>query len=339
MFPYIIYYFLSFSLLIFNKKWIPILFSILWFVFVGFRDAIGTDYFTALLGFERSYIDLTNIQDSFTGYNLVDMELVYKIISTFFYYLGIDAVGFYVVIAFFESVLIYYLLKKIKHKKILLVYFITMFTLNYPMNITRNGFSVLILIFGLNYYSSERIKRVVSIIFSALSHYASIPIILLSSIQIKKLSSIILVTIIISVIIYLFSDMIIVRWPTDDIGPYKFQGYGIKLIISTVLVLVINYFVVDHRLIKQENIILVLLMLVTYIYNPLARYNLYYSYVVLFGNLFQIDNRKISIDKIFLLLTFPLLTFFSEWLEISRFQPVSGLGNWIPYKNFIFNLF
>lgn len=339
MIPYFLYFIFSISLLFINKKWIPIFYSTIWFVFVGLRDGIGTDYYGTLISIERSYIDIENPMNSFIGYNLVDAELMYKIISTIFYYSKLDIIGVHILIAFIETLLIFFLLKKIKHKKLLLIYFVTVFTLHFPMNAERQGLSLLLLIFALNYFESEKVKRMILIFFSLISHYASIPIILLSSIKIKSITTILISIVSMLLIFYFFIDLIKLRWDTDDISGYTFKGYGIKLIVGAVLLLMINYFVIEKKFLRQENIIIIGLMLATYIYNPFGRYYHFYATLVLFSNLFIIDNKKIGFNSILLLLTFPLLFSFSIWLEISRFVPFTGGGEWIPYKSLISKIF
>jgi len=337
MIPYLLYYFIGLSIFFFNKKWIPISFSLLWFVFVGFRDAIGTDYYSTLGAIQRSYIDFENPALSFYSYNLVDLELSFKLIATVIHYCSNKVEYAYILIGFIEALIIFLILKKVKHKQIFLVYFLTMFTLNYPMNAIRQGFSLLILIFGLNYFSTGAyIKRNITIVFSCLSHYASIPIIVLSGISFKnKIVSIIALLLVVA-LFYTFGEMIILRWPTEDITSYKFQGYGVKLIIQTLLILSINYFIVERKIFTQENVLLIALMIATYIYNPFIRLNTFYTFVVVFSDLFKIDNKILRKKNILLLFSIPFFTFFSEWLEISRFVPVSGLGHWLPYKSLLF---
>jgi hypothetical protein len=333
MTPYLLYYLYSLFLLLIDKKLIPILFSLGWFLFVGFRDGIGTDYYPVMISFERNYIDFQDIEAAFKGYALVDMELLFKIIATFFHYLNLDMIGIHIVVSFIESILIYLLLKKIKHKKLLMLYFVTLFTLNYPMNITRNGLSLLILIFAVNYFRNDKGKRLFFTVISTLTHYSSIPIILLTSIRIKKVSTIIIAFSVISLLSYFFINLISLRYPIDDISGFEFKGYGIRLALGTILMLIINYFVVERKFLKQENVFLIMIMVVTFLFNPFMRYNMFYTTFILFSNIFFIDNRKISPISMLLLFSMPVLIMFSEWLEISRYETCLGCGSWLPYKS------
>ena len=335
MIPYLTYYLFSLSLLLVDKKYIPFFFSLGWFLFVGFRDGIGTDYFPVMESFERNYIDFQNFGASFKGYMLVDMELVFKIIATPFYYLGIDMIGIHVVTSFIESILIYFLLKKIKHKKLLMLYFVALFTLNYPMNITRNGLALLLLVFAANYFRDEKGKKKLFTLFSALSHYSSIPLILLTTIRIKKVSTIIVGASIMFLIFYFFLDMLALRYPIGQSGAMGFKGYGFKLILGTILMLMINYFVVERRFFKQENVIIIALMFGAYLFNPLARYNLFYTTFILFSNLFIIDDRKIGPNSRLMLLSMPLLMLFGEWLAIISYVQCYGCGSWLPFKSLL----
>lgn len=336
MTPYFLYFLLSVSLLFINKKFIPILYSIIWFVFVGLRDGIGTDYYGTLSSIQRSYIDIENPLNSLTGYNLVDAELIYKIISTIFHYSELDIIGVHILIAAIQALLIFFLLKKIRHKKLLVMYFVALFTLHFPMNAQRQGLSLLLLIFGLNYFNSAKVKRTILIFFSLISHYASIPLILLSSIKIENKKKLILWSVIIFFIFYFLIDLIMLRWPASASAGYENQGLGIKLIVGAILLLMINYWVIEKKFWRQENIIIIALLIATYLYGPFGRYYHFYAHLVLFSNLFVIDNKKIEISGVLLLLTYPLFYSFTVWHEISRFVPFYGGGVWIPYKNLLF---
>ena len=339
MIPYIIFYFYCFLLLFFEKKWIPILFTTAWFIFVGLRDEIGVDYLPVIVSFARNHIDFTDIGAAFRGYMLVDMELVFKFVATIFYYLKIEVFYIHVWVSFVEAIMIYLLLKKIKHKKLLMIYFISLYLLNYPMNVTRNGFAFLLVVFGLNYYRDHKINRTIATVFASLSHYSSIPIILVSSIKIKKIKTIIISCVILVLLFYSFGELIALRYPIDDISGYRFKGYGIKLALGTFLTLSINHFVVRRKFLSQENLFLIALMIVTYLFNPFARYNMFYTYLILFSNLFIIDNRRINNTNLLILLTMPVLGMFGEWLEIYRYEGCPGCGNWLPYRSLLENLF
>jgi len=339
MIPFLLFYFYCFLLLFFDKKWIPILFSVAWFIFVGLRDEIGVDYTPVIESFARGHIDFNDVGAAFRGYMLVDLELVFKIVATVFYYLNIEVFYIHVWVSFVETIMIYLLLKKIKHKKLLMVYFISLYFLNYPMNITRNGLAFLLIVFGLNYYRDNKKYRIIAASFAALSHYSSIPIILLSSIKIKKKKTIIISSVILFSLFYYFGDLIALRYPVDEISGFKFKGYGVKLALGTFLTLLINHFVVRRKFLSQENLFLISLMIATYILNPFARYNMFYTFLILFSNLFIIDNRKISNTNLLLLLTMPVLIMFGEWLEIYRYVGCPGCGNWLPYRSLLEKLF
>lgn len=269
---------------------------------------------------------------------LFDMELPFKIIATPFYYLGVDMIGIWVVVSFIEALLIYLLLKKIRHKRVLMLYFVALFTLNYPMNIGRNGLALLVLIFAVNYFREERFKTRLVTLFAALCHYSSIPIILLTTIRFKKISTILISVSILSIIFYLFSDMLSLRYPLDEKSGWAFKGLGVKLLLGTILMLMINYFVVERRFLKQENLILIALMVGVYLFNPLARYNMFYTTFILFSNLFVIDDRKIGPNSMLLLFSMPVLVIFGEWLEIFRYVQCEGCGSWLPYKSLLSGL-
>jgi len=332
MIPYFVYYFFSLLLLFFDKKLIPIAYSIFWFFFIGFRDGIGTDYYSTLKSVERGFIDFQNIGDSFRGYMLVDLELVPKIISTILYYFDLEIKYYYVIVAFLSSLMIYLLLKKIKNKKLLLLFFVLMFSLNYPMNIVRMGFSMLIVIFGSNYYNSTKFKF---IILACLSHYGTIPIILLKTIKKFNVKLILFILILIFILFYFLFDLVKLRWPTDDISGYKFKGYGLSLFLSTIILVITNYALIEKKFLTKDNIILIILTIATYAFNPFQRYMVFYTTVLVFSNIFLLDKKIISGSKLLIFLIYPFFCFIGEWVTIFNFVHEIDYGNWIPYKNFI----
>ena len=128
------------------------------------------------------------------------------------------------------------------------------------------------------------------------------------------------------------------RWPTSASAGYENEGLGIKLIVGALLLLMINYGVIEKRFWRKENIIIIALLIATYLYGPFGRYYHFYAHFILFSNLFVISNRRISGNNLLLLLSYPLLYSFTVWHEISRFVPFNGGGLWLPYKNLLFEL-
>lgn len=306
-------------------------------MFVGLRDGIGTDYFPIILSFERGYIDFNDIQAAFQGYMIVDLELLFKFFSTLVYYSNLDYSHIHIIVSGIEALLIYYLLKVGKNQTTLLVIVFTMtFFLNYPMNITRNGLALIFVIYAHNI----KIKKqgVIYRILAMLSHYSSIPIILLTWIKIKKIRSVLIGSIFLIFVLYFFNELILKRYPLSESSAFSFKGYGIKLLLGTIFILLTNIYVIRRKIFCQENLILVALMIATYIFNPFNRYNMFYSYFIMYSNIFLLRGKKISPLATIILLLYPTLMLFSEWQEILRYRECIGCGNWIPYKNRIFSL-
>ena len=109
------YHFMS---LLAPSKIKPYLFSIIWFLFVGFRDGIGVDFYGTINLIARQIIDFDDVSNSFTGYNLFDAELVYKIIATFLDSTNIEINYALTVIALIEAIFIFLLIKKTKNKNL-----------------------------------------------------------------------------------------------------------------------------------------------------------------------------------------------------------------------------
>jgi hypothetical protein len=337
MLPYLFYYFIAFSIFLLPSKYKPIFFSILWFVFIGFRDGIGVDYFSTLKTIERQVIDFKDISISFQGYNFFDAEIVYKIFATFFAIFNINVVYVLTFIAFVESIFIYHLIKNAKNKNFVIFIFVSIFSLHYPMNAMRQGFCLLSLIFSNSYFKEKSsANSILFYIFSLISHYASIPIILLSRI---KLDFRVLSAFIISLfVIYLLLDIdtLMSRYSIDQIDAFTFKGNGLKLYLFTFLFIFFNNYILNKKIYDYENILIVVLFIATIKFNPVFRLYFFYLYYKVISECYKLDYSRISGLKKSTALIIPLLLFLFEWQEIFRFQPCLDCGDWLPYKTILF---
>lgn len=312
-------------------------FPLVWFLFVGLRDGIGTDYYGTLLAVERGQINIEDPWSSFVGYNLVDSELVYKLISTFLFYSEIDIIYFHVLLAALEAFIIFALLRKAYHKKLLICYFMCLFTLHFPMNAQRQGFSLLILVYALNCLTEGSLQRRLWIFLSMMSHYATIPLILILTINLKSKLILYFGSLIMFLVLFNFGDLLLLRWPTEASEGYKSSGFGLKLIFGVILLLTNNYLTNGYKIFTWKNFLITFLMIGTLLYGPMGRYYHYYALLISFSNLFLIGQGSLRYTHYFILLSYPIFFTMTVWHEVIRFVPFVGGGVWLPYKNLIFN--
>ncbi len=334
---YLVYYLLSFISLLAPSKIKPYLFSVIWFLFVGFRDGIGVDFYGTIAVIKRQIIDFNDISISFTGYNLFDAEIVYKIIGTFLDFNDIDINYALTVIALIEAIFIFLLIKKTKNKNLFIFFIIASFSLHYPMNAIRQGFCLIALIFANNYFENRKsTSSTFFYILSLLSHYASLPIVFLSRFKINLKTFLITSVIVILILNYLNFNTLLLRYSIDSIDAFTFKGYGLKLYFFSFLFIVFNYFVLKKSIITSENLYIILFLIITVNFNPFFRLFYFYIYYILFSSIFKLDYKNLNGSQKFLTVIIPFFFFLFEWQEIMRFKPCFDCGDWLPYKSLLF---
>lgn len=337
MIIYFIYYIISFSILLLPSKFKALSFSILWFLFVGFRDGIGIDYYSTLTTLERQSIDFNDVALSFTGYNFFDAEIIYKIIATILNFSEVKMNYALTIITLFETIFIYYLIKKANNRNIFIFLILSTFSLHYPMNAIRQGFCLISLIFANNYFQNKLgLNSIIFYIFSFLTHYASIPVVFLTRIKINVKSIIIPIIFLLIIVKMLDVDTLLSRYSIDQIDAFTFKGSGLKLYLFVLLLFLLNYYVVNKKFFCSENLIIFIMLIVTINFNPFFRLFYFYLYYVLYSVFYQVEYSKLnSLRKIYLI-SIPFFLFIFEWQEIFRFQPCIGCGDWLPYKSLLF---
>jgi len=334
---YLIYYLLSFVSLLAPSKIKPYLFSIIWFLFVGFRDGIGVDFYSTIIVFERQIIDLNDFSNSFNGYNFFDAELVYKIIATFLNYTNNKMNYALTLIALIEAIFIFLLIKKTKNKNLLIFFIITAFSLHYPMNAMRQGFCLIGLIFANNYFNNRKsISSTFFYIFSFLLHYASLPIVFLSRLKINLKTFLIAGVAVVLLINFLNFNTLLLRYSMDSLDGFTFKGYGLKLFGFSILFIIFNYVVMKKILLTSENLCIILFLIITLKFNPFFRLFYFYVYYILFSSIYKLDYKNLNGSQKFLTVIIPIFFFIFEWQEIMRFKPCEDCGDWFPYKSLLF---
>ena len=315
----------------------PYLFSIIWFLFVGFRDGIGVDFYSTLFTIERQIIDFNDVSNSFKGYNFFDAEIVYKIIATFLDYTNTKINYALTVIALVEAIFIFLLIKKTKNKNLFIFFIITSFSLHYPMNAIRQGFCLIGLIFANNYFNNRKsISSTFFYIFSFILHYASVPIVFLSRLKINFKTFVIAGLIVILILNYLNFNTLLLRYSMDSLDAFTFKGYGLKLFGFSILFISFNYFVMKKSLLTSENLYIILFLIITLNFNPFFRLFYFYIYYILFSSIYKLDYKNLNISQKFLTVIIPIFFFLFEWQEIMRFKPCVNCGDWFPYKSLLF---
>lgn len=344
MFGWILFYFLSFSLLACSKKVVQFVYPFFFWIFVGFRDNIGTDYPLTLISVERSYMPFSEISTNFFGYNIIDLEATHKFIAMFMCSLNAPMRVYYVILAAIEAIIIGYIIKKSKHYRLFLFFFICIFSINYPMNAVRQGLSLILVVLAVflenqdGVIRNNRFKSYLATFLAVASHYGSMIVPVFYSLKINKFRSYVFAGIIaaaaFAIITFLGQDMLGDRYEdTDEV--YRISG-GLRLFLFAI-VLAFTYVAVIGRGVKnQDFIILIALLVGVFLHNSLLRVYFMFANVLAFKMLIIVDKQVLSPSKRSALLLYPFVAFAFELLEIIRTVPISGTGVWFPYANWLF---
>ncbi len=337
MLPYLLYYLCGIIVLLFPSKFKPLFYTLIWFIFIGFRNGIGVDYFSTIKTIERQVVDFSNISISFQGYNLLDAEIIYKVLATILFYLKINSDYVLMYISLIESFFIFYIIKTATNKNLIIIIFLLVFSIHYPMNAIRQGFCLISLIFANNFFKDRSsINSILFYLFSLITHYASLPIVLLSRLTLDFKKIIILTFAFLFVYKILDLDTLMSRYSIDQIDAFTFKGNGLKLYLFTSLFIFYNYFVIEKKLYDSENILIILLFILTIKFNPFFRLYFFFLYYKIISDCYKLNFSKISDLKKIITLLIPVFLFLFEWQEVFRFQPCLDCGDWFPYKSLLF---
>ena len=323
---------LSFFLCIFlQKKTASIVFPILWFIVIGLRHEIGTDWYPTLEFFERAILN----EKSFNSYQLVDTELFWKLIATIWDQIGIAKEYIFIFISFIEAIIISHLIKNSKDHRLAIIALSTVFFLFFPMNAIRQGFCLIAIVAS---FSSILRMKFFGNILAFTSHLSSIPVILALKVKVQP-RYIILLILPFFAAIYLIQDLILIRY----VDIYGSLGFSPRLALQSILtiLLIISF---DTSSDKFKHIALILFFY-------LSTYFIFFSYrfvgflaafyILYYGIYFKTHNVYKVI--IFLLASFSF--FFSDLSDIYRATYSSELKipvecfkctPWIPYDNYLF---
>lgn len=336
---WLIFYTISFSLLLLPRKTIPYIYPFVFFVFVGFRDNIGTDCPTTLDAVERSYMPLDNFLLNFEGFRALDLEFNHKLIAMVMSSLDLELRWFFVFLAGIEAVIIYYILKKVNNRRVFLLYFICLFSINYAMNTMRQGicflFVVLAFTFEIKSFKHSKLWSVLSYFFGVASHYASSIIVAMCAFKIKKMATYVAIAVLLVLAsIFVDFDMLDSRYGGAE-GKYGLKGMGIRLFVFLGYYLFTSKKLVKENYFTQESMTLLMVMAMIPVIDAFVRLFNFYVYLLCFKNVIKLDYRMMSRNTMSTLAFFPLLALFLEFFEIVRTPVISSAGIWFPYSNWI----
>lgn len=320
-----------------KKKLITFVYPICYFIFVGFRYYIGTDYPLLLPSIERSYKPFSDIAANFTGYNLLDLEAVYKIYATIMCELGLRIEYIYVFIAGTEALIMHYILRTCKKTRLFLWYFVCLGSLTFAHNASRQGLCLYFLILAI-YLSlqNKKIQTILSTILAICCHYGTAAVAVIPFLKPKYFKYFLLV---IPAIYYLSqlldSSMLDARYG-GAVNIYDF-GIGYRIWINGFLLVYSSYKMIGRKWNSQENYFLYMMMVGCYIIHPIVRLLSFYNYVIAFSTLFAFDKINHNAKQYQWALVFPAICFLFEWFDIIRTPFISGAGIWFPYSNWLFS--
>jgi len=336
MFGWFVFYILSFSLLITNKKVITFVYPIFFWIFVGFRDNIGTDYPFNLNAITRSYIPFKDFITESDTYSWFDLELLNKFVAMLLYELNLKVKYYYVFVAGIEALIICYILRKCNNTKLFLLYFICFFTISLPMNATRQGLCFLFAVLAFFFESRNKIpQRYISYLLGALSHYASTGVTAFMCFKTKNIKSLI-VLIVLVLFLYHYIDLDAMSSRYDSaLTAYKIQGLGLRIYLYCFLVVYPARKVLKWDYFTYENVLLYILMIGVFVSGPFIRLYNFYNHLMAFYILAYADRKQVINKNIMLL--FPFAALFFELFEIIRTPYIPTAGVWFPYANWLFD--
>lgn len=277
----------------------------------------------------------SDIVSNFTGYNLLDLEAVYKIYATFMCELGLRVEYIYVFIAGTEALIMYYILRNCKNSRLYLWYFVCLGSLTFAHNAARQGLCLYFLVFAIFLsLRGKKIKTVLSSILAVCCHYGTAAVTILPFLKPKYIKYFLLV-----IPVYYFlsqqldMDMLDARYG-GAVNIYDF-GAGYRIWISGFVLVYSSYMMIGRKWNSQEYYFLYMMMVGCYIIHPIVRLLSFYNYVVAFSTLFVFDNMKYNKKQYQWALAFPAMCFLLEWFDILRTPFIPEAGVWFPYANWL----
>lgn len=339
MLGWLIYFLLTFGLLLTNKRIIQIVYPFSFWIFVGFRDNIGTDYPLTLDSLERSYMAFSEIATNFYGFNMLDMEANSKILAMVMCEFNMGLKWYYVLVAGIEAIIMHYILKQCVNTKLFLLYFICFFSITYPMNGIRQGLCFMFVVLACFLeHKGKLIQKYCSYILGMLSHYGSGLVVVFMMFKINKLKTYIILAVLVMIVYYYIGfDMLDARYdPSGSQAGYARKGLGLRMYLFFFFVVYTAKKIINRDVVSRENVIAFVLMMGTLIYNPIMRLNGIYTNWLAFNILINADNKVIKRKE--LLYMFPSSALFFELFEICRTPYIPGAGIWFPYSNWILSI-
>lgn len=331
---YFLYYLLCVGTLVFENKFRIIIFSIIWFIFVGLRSGIGVDWYATSDMFERAIIPFEDYFSAFQGYQFFDSEIAYKLISTLLIFINGDTSYVFILIALIEAFFISIILFNIPNSRIGILVILFIFSIHYPMNAVRQGLCLISLC--LYVILKDRYIKKIGLILALISHWASIPLVLIIAsnefVHKYKKSILFLLFLLFFIIAFSYYEILLLRFNISD-TQYLSNGYGIKYLFSYLSGLaIIN---LNKNLNNYKNKLLLLILYVgVLLYPPFMRYFYFFTYFLAIVSLVNL-NKISKVSVITLGYSFFMMIF--EWQEVFRFQDCYNCGRWFPYINLIFD--
>lgn len=337
MIGWFLFYVLSFLLLLTSRKQISTLYPILFFIFVGFRDNIGTDYTTTAEVIERSYMPLSDFLLNFEGYRFFDLEFSHKIIAMVMGTFNLPMKYYFVILSGIEAIIIHFMLRYSNNTKVILLYFVCLFSINYPMNTMRQGlcFIFILLAFFLE-KKNKRFGTYVSYCLALVSHYGSSIIVFFNFFKIKSFKTYIIIGLMLLLIIqFIDLDLLDKRYSSAE-GKYGLSGMGLRLYLFAGYYIYSSKKLLGQSFKSQETITLMMILVMIFFKDPFVRLFNFYVYLLCFKNVISLDGEKIIGEKLRISIFFPLIALFLEFFEILRTPYISTAGAWFPYSNWLF---
>ncbi len=333
---YFIFFLFLLSFSFFKKRTAAYLFSIFWFLFVGLRKEIGTDWYPNLELFERAVLN----EKSFNSYQLIDSEIVWKIIATVFDSLALNFEYIFILLGLIQAYMIFSLISESRNHKLAILGFSTTFLLFFPMNAFRQGFCLIALIYS---FSKFRFKRHTGLILSLTTHISSLPAVVAMKLNLGMRGMLIALSIIL-VAITTAQELILLRY--GDIFASGGLGFSPRLLLQVLLVATFMILFDKDNEKNKQLLVLGFFYFSTFIIFYAYRYvGFLVGFLHLYYAIYKLPKNNYGYLFFFLSCMLFFVADISD-MYVSKLNSELGLykegcfqcTSWVPYDNYIFRL-
>lgn len=272
------------------------LFFLILFIVPGLRGDVGQDTFSYQIHY--NYID--NF-DSFLSITKTREPFIYIIMYLHKLLFGSSYTGLLLIVAFLQTLLLYFSTKNLYHKYFFLFFYIVIFYFEFHFNVLRASMALLFFLCSLSYVNINKKKALYLLLLSILSHISVIvllPVLIARmNISSKNIIYIILFCILIGGASYiLFGDLIYLK--SEGYNLLDFSKARLPIVVTGLLLIAwIGYFTTLK--ISKETTVCLMIFSFFYMYSGVSDIAYRFYLISLCCLLFLVsENKKMSLVKL-----------------------------------------